>query len=507
MNEKNVLKTGVIAGVSYLTLLQVIRMIINLALAAVLLRYLGPSNKGILAIALSILGIISLSRIQTGQALQTFIPKLIKDGDAQLSHSLIWQSYIIRVIIIIIISIILFITESLITDFYNIPKLGVLLHVLVITNLITVASGPIDHHSLIAFKEFRAIFIIGLLELLGLVAAVTVTVSFKLNLEGYLWCVGISPLFSFIYGWINYYILFRRYSWNFISKEIVGSKEWFSRLLRFSLPTSISGILFQLSQYIGILITGKYFSTSIVGLYSFAVGIVNKIWVVISLPETVFTPQFAEAAHNNKKQLSSLLTTLWGGMLFYGTAASLVIIAFPFEITNLLAGNEFIDSIPMLQLFGFQFVFRALSSTRLIYYAIEQPAGILKRQLIKFILEILGLFILIPAFGIMGIIGANILSYLAWGLIISFGAYGHVYINKREKYIAYFRTWMIILFIAGLLLLYYFIQGFITMVGIPLLTVKIIIIVFFLYIFVNIIFRRRVLSDVILFFKEQRISK
>lgn len=442
----------IVPEVSYLSAAQLVRMGGTFLGSALVLRYFGPEGKGILAIAISVQGLVSLLQIQTGQAAQAFIPRLLEDKHYGAIKAFLRESYWIRCAAAFTISLVLYITAHRFSAFYGIETLDALIVVLAFTNLASILTGFVDQNVLIAFGRCREVLTLSLIDAVGNFMAVVATVILKWGLAEYLWAMGAAKLLACVY--LLYMGSNIRRAYAFHGLDRVGDaprQEKKNDVLRFSVPVTLTGVLSQLTSHLSVLVAGKIFALDIVGYYSFAVATVTLLWSIASLPEALLISKLSKASRRGMQHLIEEIDQGWRYALAYAACSSMVLIAFARELTWILAGPEFLPAVPLVKGLAFLLVFRAVEITRLVYYAELDPGGIFRRYAYKPAIEITGYVALIPTLGIWGIVVSGVISQGIYGFIISYGAFSRIADGKRRGYASLYRLWASVLAVCVML--------------------------------------------------------
>jgi O-antigen/teichoic acid export membrane protein len=414
-------KNSFATGAGYLTIVQIVRLLVLLLSSAIVLRHFGPATFGIIAIALAMFETLLNLQVQVGQAVQTFVPQLLvakKYGSVRL---VLWSGYLLRATSFALLGLMLMLASPWVGEFYRQPEVTDLTFILGLTGLSRILSGPVDVSVLFGMTRYRNIVVLNLLEVAGTLLSAIAAWYFDLSASGYLWALLLSLFPTYLYCWVLYPSIGRQLDWKNAACEETG-REWLTKVFRFGLPVSVSVFLYQASLQISILIAGRIFPAVEVGQFGFAVNTARRAWGIVSYLETMLLAKFAKA-HTVGRAALERATIVYGGILFaIALSAATPMILFAPEITLILGGREFLAAVPLLQVLVIHFLFRSYEYLRFAIYADHQPGKMLTAIGAKIVAEIAALALLLPALGLLGMVIAHVLSYAVCSAVIAWWA-------------------------------------------------------------------------------------
>ena len=359
---------------------------INIIQISVLARYLEPSDFGLMAIAMVVIG-FSQSFIDFGIS-STIIHK------QDITQSQLSTLYWINVLAGAVIFVIILLLAPLIASAYSHEDLkGILVWVGT-----TFIIRPFGQQFFVLLQKDLQFKVISIIELISKVAGLGVSVG--LAIEGFrvnslvfstvIMTIVWTILFA-IMGWKHYLIRFQF--------KILEVKEF----LLFGWFQMGERAINYFSSEIDTLLIGKLLGTQALGLYSIAKQLTTRPFDVINPIVTRVTfPVMAKIQHDVEKIKEIYLKTInYLSSINFPIAAVIFILAE--EITQMFLGEKWLAAVPMIRILA---VWSAIRST-------GNPAGTLLMAFGKFRLAFywnLGLFFYVPFgitigshFGVMGV--------------------------------------------------------------------------------------------------------
>ncbi|RJP68769.1 MAG: hypothetical protein C4539_08450 [Ignavibacteriales bacterium] len=226
-------------------------------------------------------------------------------------------------------------------------------------------------------------------------------------------------------------------------------KEALVKLLIFSLPLLISGLLSTFVDIIDRFLLDKFLDKTAVGLYSFSYRIAMVMNLFVISFRTAWTPyslrlykKSSDLSYSLGLSFSKLLAT---SILIFLITNCFIDDLFRFKISDISIFNiAYVGGIPIIPVIMIGYLFSGLSSFYSVYpYVANKSYHFLVSDLIAFIVNIVLNIILIPQMNLMGAALATMISFIA-GCI-------YLFIISRSIEIYYQRTEIIVFIIFGTL--------------------------------------------------------
>ncbi|MBO1511893.1 flippase [Metabacillus bambusae] len=253
----------------------------------------------------------------------------------------------------------------------------------------------------------------------------------------------VARLISFIYG---YFLLYKVIGNFFIFKfklniVVLAIKNNFS----YAIHLIVGTLYFQVDS----LIVHYYAGGHGLGIYQAATRIVFALLMISEVLCNVYLPKLSLAfKENNEKEYIKSIKVMFRYNFIIAIALSFVIKFFPAFLVNTLFDEEFIGAIVILELLSIVLFLRFLSSALGVLLTIQNTQSYRAiAVIVALILNILFSVFLIPKFGLIGAVYANIVSNFVLLIIYLFVIKNTTIfiINKRN---------MIVLIVVLLILIY-----------------------------------------------------
>nr|WP_304216779.1 flippase [Fredinandcohnia onubensis] len=223
----------------------------------------------------------------------------------------------------------------------------------------------------------------------------------------------LGAVLAFIFGILAQYLLSRYFlkkKLGIRGKDGAYSKDYFKKSISYGLKAHISNILSFINYRSDIFIISFYINPAAVGIYTAAVSISERLWIVSQAISSVLFPTVSSLDNQDEKNhLTSVLSrnVLWlsifGGLIFYLLSDLIILILF---------GKEYIESslaikflLPGIVLFS---VDRILSND---LAGRGKPEINMNVSIFTVISNIVLNIILVPIYGILGAAIATSITY------------------------------------------------------------------------------------------------
>jgi O-antigen/teichoic acid export membrane protein len=360
-------------------------------------RYLGPANYGLFNYVISFVGLFSFI---VSLGIDNILNReIIKDHSKK--DSLIGTAFYLKIFGSLLAIFFVFIISFFTTQ--NIFMLGLIW--IFSLNFIPQAFNVIETYfqsQVLAKNVVRA-------QIFSSLIAIILKILVIVFNKGIFWLTLIFVLETFLYGIFLLYT-FRKYGnrirdWKF-------DKHIAMNLLKDSWPLMFSGLAVGIYMKIDQVMIQNMLGSEQVGLYAVAVKL-SEVWYFIpSLICISIFPAIINALKNNSNEFKKRIGRLFFSMFWIAMIISIFITIFSNIIIKILFGNEYLLSIPILQIHIWSTV-GAFTSMALGNYLNSKNLNIilLYSTILGAILNIILNIILISKLGVSGAAIATLISY------------------------------------------------------------------------------------------------
>ena len=385
------------ANTSWLFGQRVFKLVISFIVNIYMIRYLGPTNFGLLSYAISFAGIFTA--ISTLGLDSIIVRELVNYPSKR--DELLGSTFYLKLfgafLSIIFIGITLLITseEGFTSILILIISSSVLFQTLNIVDFYFQAKVEIKNS---AIAQFIGLIISSLFKVvLILLKAQLIYFAFAFTLEFFLISIGFVTVYKFK--------KLNLFKWRF-------NKSLALNLIKDSWPLILSGLVIAIYMKIDQVMIKNILSDTEVGYYAAAVRI-SESWYFI--PMAICTSLFPSII--NAKKINSILymnrmQKLYDILTWFAVAVAVPITLFSTFIVGILFGQEYISSAPVLTIYiwaGLPVSLGVASSQFLVNENLTKIS--FSRTLIGMIVNVILNFIFIPIYGIIGSALATLISY------------------------------------------------------------------------------------------------
>ncbi len=382
---------------SWLFAEKVFKLVLSFVVNIYIIRYLGPTEFGILSYALSFVGLFAA--ISTLGLDSIIVRELVSEPDKR--DSILGSTFFLKLIgallSIILISITLFaISEnSLNSLIILIISVSTVFQTINVVDFYFQAKVQVKYSAVV---QFIALIISSIIKIiLIIVKAPLLYFAIILSLESLF--IGIGFLFAYKGRGL------KLFNWKF-------SKTVAINLLKDSWPLILSGLVIAVYVKIDQVIIKNMLSDKDVGYYAAAVRI-SEAWYFIptAICASLF-PSIINARKISNVLFISRLQKLYDILTWLAYAIAIPITIFSTSIITLLFGNEFLTSASVLTIYIWAGVPVSLGVASSQYLISENFTRIsFYRTLLGMIINVILNLILIPIYGIIGSAFATLISY------------------------------------------------------------------------------------------------
>ncbi|MBI5709176.1 MAG: oligosaccharide flippase family protein [Candidatus Eisenbacteria bacterium] len=404
-------------GAFYLALEKVAALLSGVAYFALLLRWLGPTKYGMMALATSFTGLATMA---TGN-FEMFLERYAAEYEARGMVLTLRRAHLmalgLKLGLGLVASALILALAPVLAGQFATPELTVLLPLLVFTVAFDGFSTT-GRATLYGAQQFRWV------SMLAIVFHVTKTL-----MVGALWfahqglvalAVGLSAL-TVAQGLAQTAVpmwMMRRAEDREPGGPETRGRGLFRAMLGYCLPLLGARVTFMSGQNLSKIILGKLFTTTQLGYFSFAFQTIERfVEVAHTLPSALLPPLTRLVATGERDRLRSVFDQSLRLVQVVACGLSFTLFAFARELTLFIGSPLFEPAWPILRVLALVPVARtAQQPLTMLFQAARRPATVLGLALVKFVTEFGCYFLLVTSLGIIGGAWANLagatVSYL-----------------------------------------------------------------------------------------------
>ncbi|HXS82662.1 MAG TPA: lipopolysaccharide biosynthesis protein [Methylomirabilota bacterium] len=411
---------------------------------ALLLRWLGPTNYGMLTLALAIAGLAGISTGNFEVFLERYAAEYQARGRSDLLHRAHAIALGVKVGLGVLASVLLFLLSPLLATQFNMPELAVLLPILTV---IVATDGFATTGRSLLFGLQRYEWVSGLSLLFHLA---------KVLLVGSLWWAK-QGLVSLAFGLsglaVMQAVLMSASAWALARRAAPpvppgtpsapadadpsaagalpnnGSGAHESSLLRqmfaYCLPLLGARAAFLSGQNLGKVLLAKVLDATQLGYFTFAFQTIERfVELAYTLPSALLPSLTHLVAREERERLGYIFDQAFRLVQVGACTLAWVVFAFAPELTLWVGSPMFLPSTNMLRVLALVPIARtAQQPLTMLFQATRQPGSVLTLALIKLLVELSCYFMIVPRLGGMGASWANLAGAVAaYATALSFSA-------------------------------------------------------------------------------------
>jgi len=380
---KRIAKNTVVLLVS-----QVISYVMAFFYMIYIARYLGPDGFGILSFALAFTGIFS---IFADMGLNTLTVREIA-RDKSLT-----AKYFINVLSMkIILSILTLGIIALIINMLNYPQETVYTVYLVALSVILTALSGIFYSIFQAHEEMEYQSIGLVINSILMFAGVLLVIYNGLGVLGFAFIYVISSAISLLF-------IFIVYIWKFSLKKIEISRNFWRPTLKEALPFGLTGISGMIYTYIDSVMLSLIQGNEVVGWYNAAYRLILILLFIPTVINISIFPRMSQYHISSRDSLISINEKYFKFMIMIGLPLGIGVTLLSEQIILLIFGNNYINSIIVLQIIVWTIVITFAGATYVkLLESINKQLIITKISIISLIANIMLNLLLIPKLSYIG---------------------------------------------------------------------------------------------------------
>lgn len=339
------LKQKAIRGVKWTTVSTTLVTILQLIQLAILARFLEPSDFGLMALVMVVIGFS-----------QAFLDMGISNAiihKQEITHEQLSTLYWINILAGFVLFVLIVVLASFVSEFYNEPELTELIHIVGLTFIIQ----PFGQQFMILWKKELRFNEIAKIDVVNKSISLIVSVSFAYNGYG-VYSLVFGTLAGVVSQTIQYmYIGLKEHKPSFIF-QVSEIKEYLS----FGLYQMGEKIINYFNSQIDIIIVGKLLGMEALGVYTIAKQLIMRPAQIINpIISKVMFPAMAKIQNDTIKLKNIYLKTInYLSSIIFPIYMFLFIMA-P-EIVVILFGEKWIDIVPIVQILSIYGALRSIGN-------------------------------------------------------------------------------------------------------------------------------------------------
>lgn len=397
-------------GAFYLSLERLAALFSGLAYFALLLRWLGPTKYGIMTIALSFVGVVTLA---TGN-FEIFLERYAAEYQAQRRlrtlRRALRMSLILKLVLGVVAAVVLAALSGPLAVQFDAPELA---HILPWLCTLVAFDGlsTTGRSTLFGLQRFRALFVTAVIFHVGKVVLVGALWWTRQGLLGF--AIGLAGM-TMVQGlalWLTTAWLLRG-AIDEGPEATVPTRGLLRTILGYSMPLFGARAMYNTGQNLVKIILGKLFTATSVGYFSFAFQIVERfVELAQTVPMALLPSMTHLVARDERERLRDIFDQAFRLIQVAACVLSFMVFAFAREITLTVASPLFEPAVGIVRIMALVPMVRtAQQPLNMLFQAMRWPGAVLWLALLKFGLELGSYVVLLPMFGIAGAAVANVLG-------------------------------------------------------------------------------------------------
>jgi O-antigen/teichoic acid export membrane protein len=404
---------GITRGSVILGLEQVVSGGLGVIFLLLFVRQVGSTDFGLWSIAYAAASLAAIATTRLHLTLERFLPEYLEQGDGVRARWLAHHVLIAKLGLGMLAAGALAAVAPLIAASFDRPELTPIIRVLALW-LVADSMANFGRSLLLGLQEFPTR--LACTSLQGLVNVATALAALAANggvifiSWGFVASTVVAGVPQVVLG---YRLLLAETKGQRVTVRLADEPSPWSRVLRYGLPLSASGALFQLYLSLAKLLLGYMVGPQGTGVFSFASGILEKVTGLSGSATSAFLPSFSRLmARSDLASLRRYSLPVFRISALMAALTTVFLFTFAREVTLGLGGDEFAEAAIVLQILSFQAMLRipALSLSTLLY-ALEATFTGLLISTAKLAAEFVLYVALIPVMAERGAALAQVLSY------------------------------------------------------------------------------------------------
>lgn len=315
-------------------------------------------------------------------------------------------SFLLNIIFSLLTCLVLVITGPFLARLWDIPEITEMLQFYLLTVLIMTFNSQFEY-LLFAHKNFKATFL-GTSARFGILFSFVIS-CFILSIKPELnTLIIIQAGSAFISSILLYY--FAKKHFEYTTKP---DWNWVKNLVRFGRFTFATNVSSMLNRYVDQAMVGAMISPAAVAIYNAAIRVSTLIEApTLAIASIVFPETAKKIKSEGKEAVCDLYEKSVAAIMAITLPALIIGIVFPEQVILIIAGEAYLDSVPVLQitiLYSFFIPFARQFGT--IFDSIGKPKLNFYFVLANAVLNLIFNYIFISAFGLTGAAYGSLAAY------------------------------------------------------------------------------------------------
>lgn len=400
-------------GAFFLGMEKGVAMFSTLLYTALMARWLGPHNYGMLTVAFSV---VTLATAFTGNFemyLERYSAEHQVHGRLALLRRAFHLALALKVALGLLVCAGLFAITRWLAAFYRIEELNVLVPLLTVF-VATDGLSTTGRAVLFGLQRFEWVSGLSLIFNVG-----------KTLLVGFLWlsgqglvalAVGFSVLAA-VQALVTFVATERvlgRTARAAAPAAAAGPAETGGGLLRamfaYCMPLYGARLSFLSGQNLGKLVLGKVLDPAALGLFTFAFQTVERfVELAHTVPNSLLPSLTQLVAHGDKQRLGYITDQAFRLIQLLACALAFVLFVFAPELVRIVGSSLFLPAVPYLRILALVPIARtAQQPLTMLFQAMRRPGYVFSLAVLKLAAEVAGYFLLLLPFGAAGACWANL---------------------------------------------------------------------------------------------------
>jgi O-antigen/teichoic acid export membrane protein len=398
-------------GAFFLGLEKGIAMLSTILYTALMARWLGPHNYGMLTVAFSV---VTLATAFTGNFemyLERYAAEHQVHGRIRTLRRAFLTALGVKLVLGLAASAVLIAVTGWLATFYRIEELRLLVPLLTVF-VATDGLSTTGRAVLFGLQRFEWMSALSLIFNVG-----------KTLLVGLLWfrgqgllalAIGFSVL-AMLQALITYFVaawvigrMQRDAAPSGPEPEVEGGL--LRAMFRYCMPLYGARLSFLSGQNLGKLVLGKVLDPTTLGLFTFAFQTVERfVEVVHTVPNSLLPSLTQIVALEDRERLRYVIDQAFRLIQLLACTLSFVLFVYAYEIVRVVGSSLFVPAIPLLRILALVPVARtAQQPLTMLFQAMRRPGYVFGLALVKLLAEVTGYFLLLLPLGAPGACWANL---------------------------------------------------------------------------------------------------
>ena len=408
--KRGEIAASVSRGAFYLSLERMAALVSGLVYFALLLRWLGPTKYGIMAIALSFVGIVTLATGNFEVFLERYAAEYKAQGRLRTLRRALRMSLALKLGLGLVAASVLAALAGPLAIQFEAPELARLLPWFCLLVAFDGLSTT-GRSTLFGLQRFRDLFVTAIAFHVSKVILVAALWWARQGLLAFAIGLSLMTLVQGIALWSTAVWVLRGAE-DEPSAEKLPSGMLLRTILGYAMPLFGARAMYNAGQNLVKIILGKLFDATSVGYFSFAFQIIERFVELAHTVPLALLPSLTHlVARGERERLRSIFDQAFRLIQVAACVLSFVVFAFAREITLFVASPLFEPAVAIVRIMALVPMVRtAQQPLAMLFQAMRRPGAVLWLALLKFGLEFGSYVVFLPMFGIAGAAVANVLG-------------------------------------------------------------------------------------------------